>query len=155
MQRKELAKKHKAGDASRLRVGIVASRFNEDITDPMLEGARAVLREWKVKPKNIFVARVYGSFEVPLAGAQLIKKKRLDALIAIGCIVKGETRHDEYLAGATMQGLMRVQLDAQVPVGLAVLTTNTLAQARARSRGASNHGAQAARAALEAALAVR
>src|SRR3989338_5314490 len=152
MQRKELAKKHKAGDASRLRVGIVASRFNEDITDPMLDAARAVLREWKVKPKNIFVARVYGSFELPLAGAQLIKKKRLDALIAIGCIVKGETRHDEYLAGATMQGLMRVSLDSDVPIGFGIITTNALEQALARSRGDSNHGAKAAVAALQAAF---
>ncbi len=155
MQRKELAKSHKAGDASTLKVGIIASRFNSDITDPMLEAAREVLREWKVKDKNIFVVRVYGSFEVPFAAMRLIQKRRLDALVAIGCIVKGETRHDEYLANATTHGLMQVQLDTEVPVGLAVLTTNTLAQARARSRGSSNHGAQAARAALEAALAVR
>ena len=153
MQRKELAKKYIVGDGSRLKIGIVASRFHGDIINSLLEGARHELRKWKVKDSNISIARVYGSFEIPLAAQRLVKKKKLDALIAIGCIIKGETRHDEYLAHATTQGLMRVQLDTNVPVGLCVITTNTLAQARARSRGASNHGAQAALAALEAALA--
>jgi len=152
MQRKEFLKKATIQNASKLKIGIVASRFNDDITDELLEGARAVCRQWGVQEKNLHIVRVYGSFEIPSAAQRLIRRKKLDALVALGCIVKGETRHDEYLANATTQGLMRVQLDEAVPVGLGVLTTNTLAQARARSRGAHNHGAQAARAALEAAM---
>ena len=152
MQRKEYAKQRVTGNAVKLRVGIVVSRFNTDITESMLGGARATLREWKVKDANVHVVHVYGSFEIPLASARLIRKKKLDALIAIGCIIKGETRHDEYLARAATDGLMRVSLDTNVPVGFGIITTNNLAQARARSRGAANKGSEAAVAALEAAL---
>lgn len=152
MNRREYAKKRAVRDASGLRVGIVVSRFNEDITGAMERGAHACLREWKVKERNIFVAHTYGSFELPYAAARLAKRHKLDALIAIGCIIKGETRHDEYLAHATANGLMRLSLDLGISVGFGVITTNTLAQARARSRGSVNKGNEAARAALEAAL---
>ena len=152
MQRKEYAKKKITGDASKFRVGIVVSRFNSDITGPMLEGAKETLRAWKVKETNVHIAYVYGSFEIPLACARLIAKKKLDAVIAIGCIVKGETRHDEYLASAAAEGLMRVALDSKVPVGFGIITTNNLAQAKARSRGSANKGSEAATAALEAAF---
>lgn len=152
MRRREYEKKKAAGNASGLSVGIVVSRFNEDITESMLDGARSTLRMWKVREKDIHVVRVYGSFEVPFACARLIKRKKLDAVIAIGCIVKGETRHDEYLARATTDGLMRVMLDYNVPVGFGIITTNDLKQAHARSRGVGNKGSEAAAAALEAAL---
>ena len=118
----------------------------------MLTGARDVLRDWGVLAKNIHIAHTYGSFELPFTSQRLIKRFRLDAVVALGCIVKGETSHDVYLAQATNYGLMRVMLDTGVPIGLGVLTTNNLAQARVRSRGNTNHGAKAAIAALEAAL---
>src|SRR3989344_7132673 len=152
MQRKEYAKKKTAGDASKLRVGIAVSRFNSDITAGMLDGARTTLREWKVKDANVHVVHVHGSFEIPLACARLIRKKKLDAVIAIGCIVKGETRHDEYLAQATSYGLMRLMLDVNTPVGFGLITTNNLKQARERSRGENNKGSEATTAALEPAL---
>lgn len=152
MQRREYAKKRNIGDASKLRVGIVVSRFNEDITGAMERGALEVLHAWNVKRKNIRVARTYGSFELPQTAARLIKRHKLDAVVALGCIVKGETRHDEYLAHATSYGLMRVSLDYNIPVGFGVITTNNLKQAKERSRGATNKGAEAAAAALEAAL---
>lgn len=152
MQRKEYAKKRAVRDASKLKVGLVVSRFNEDITSAMEQGARDTLKAWKVKERNIFAAHTYGSFELPLAALRLIEKYKLHALIAIGCIIKGETRHDEYLAHATTEGLMRVSLDRGVPVGFGVITTNNLAQARARSRGKANKGAEATIAALEVAL---
>ena len=118
----------------------------------MLEGALTVLREWRVPKKHIHIARVHGSFELPLAVARLIKKHKADAAVAIGCIIKGETKHDEYIAHAVVHGLMRVALDTGIPVGLGVLTTNTLGQARKRSKGTTNHGAAAAIAAIEAAF---
>ena len=152
MQRKKQREKDNVGDASKLRVGIVVSRFNPDVTGGMLEGARATLRAWKVKDEHVHVAHVYGSFELPLACARLIKKKKLDAVIALGCIVKGETRHDEYLAQATSYGLMRLMLDVNTPVGFFLITTNNLKQARERSRGENNKGSEAATAALELAL---
>lgn len=152
MQRNEYTKQSVAGDASKLKVGIVASRFNEDITDGMVQGALDTLRTWKVKDSNVHVARVYGSFEVPLACARLIKKYKLDAVVAIGCIIKGETRHDEYLANATSEGLMRIMLDTGVPIGFGIITTNNLKQAKDRSRGKANKGIEAARAVLELAL---
>ncbi len=152
MQRKEYSKKKTVKDASKLKVGIVASRFNEDVTDSMLEGARATLKEWRVKDANVHEARVYGSFEIPLACAELIRRHELDAVVAIGCIIKGETRHDEYLARATTDGLMRLMLDTGVPVGFGIITTNNLKQALARSRGNANKGSEATVAALELAL---
>lgn len=155
MQRKQYEKKHEARDASKLRVGIAVSEFNEDITGRMLEGAREVLQEWGVRDKNIHVARTYGSFELPIAALGLIRRHRVHAVVALGCIIKGETPHDVYLAHATSEGLMRVMLDAKVPVGFGVITTNDLAQAEARSRGKANKGREAAVAALMAALAVQ
>lgn len=152
MQRKEVGRNVEPHDASKLKVGIVASRFNTDITDAMLNGARAVLSEWGVPENRTHVARVYGSFEIPLAASKLVKRHKLDLVIAIGCIIKGETRHDEYLAHAVADGLMDLQLETGAAVGFGVITTNSLEQARARSSGETNHGAQAARAALEAAL---
>lgn len=147
MLRKEfLAGKPK--DASKKRVGIVVASFNADITDPMLEGSLAVLAEWKVKQKNITVVKVPGSFEIPLAVQKLAKKKKYDCIVAIGCIMKGETKHDEYIAHAVAQGLMRIMLDTGVPVALGVITPNTLEQARVRSRGETNHAASATRAVL-------
>lgn len=152
MQRKEFEKKDKPQDASRLKVGIVVADFNEDITSALHKDALETLLKWNMQESNIFEAHTYGSFELPFACKRLIETHDLDAVIAIGCIIKGETMHDEYLANATMQGLMRVGLDANVPVGLAVLTTKNLAQARARSKGNTNHGGHAAIAALRVAL---
>lgn len=152
MQRKEYAKGRKVGNASKLRVGVVVSRFNEDITGAMERGALETLRAWKVSERNIYVAHTYGSFELPQTAARLVRKHKLNAVVAIGCIVKGETKHDEYLANATSYGLMRISLDLNVPVGFGVITTNNLKQAKARSRGRVNKGSEAAQAALEAAL---
>lgn len=152
MRRQELERNDPPLDGSKLKVGLVASDFNSDITLSMLEDAIRVLRENKVKDKNIFIVHTYGSFELPFAAQTLIRKRKLNAIVAIGCIVKGETRHDEFLAQATFQGLMRVGLDAKIPVGLGVLTVDTIEQAQARSSGATNHGGFAAKAAIRAAL---
>ena len=153
MLRKEFLSR-KPKDASKLRVGIVVARFNSDITESMLEGAQKVLAEWKVKEKNTTLVRVPGSFEIPLAVSKLAKNKRHDCIIAIGCVLKGETKHDEYISAAVAQGLMRIMLDYGVPVGFGILTPNTLEQAKTRSRGITNHGSSAARTALEMALGV-
>ena len=152
MRRSEYGKRRPKGDASKLKVGIVVSRFNDDVTDSALEGALEELRLWKVAAKNIRVVRVPGSFEIPYGCLQLIKRWKPDAVIAIGCIIKGETEHDRYIASAVSQGIARLSLDHAVPISFGVLTTNNLKQAYARSRGAGNIGPEAAAAALEMAL---
>lgn len=151
MQRKENAHARAPKDAAHLSFGIAVSRFNGDFTEPMLEGALAVLREAKVKEEHIHIVRVPGSFELPYGCLKLLEKKP-SALIAIGCIVKGETDHDKYLADAVTQGLMRLMLDHKLPVVSGVTTANTLEQAHARADGEHNRGAEAAHAAIEAAL---
>jgi len=152
MQTSEFLKKAKPQDASKLKVSIVAAKFHSEITDAMVEGALAALKEWKVKDKNVTVRRVYGSFDLPFAAALAIKKDKPSAVIAVGCIVKGETRHDEFIANAVFKGLTDLSTWHKLPVSLGVLTVNTLDQAKARSTGETNHGEKAAIAALEAAL---
>jgi len=152
MQRKEFLNEPSAQDASKLKIGIAVARFNPDITESMLLGAREVLLRWGVKEKNLHVVHVYGSFDLPYACDLLVRKHKPSAVIAIGCIVKGETDHDKHIASAAMHGLTTVSLKYGIPVSLGVLTTNNLAQARARSRGKTNHGEKAAVAAMQAAL---
>jgi 6,7-dimethyl-8-ribityllumazine synthase len=151
MQRAHYAKKTTTGDASRLKIGIAVSGFNDDITGSMLAAALKTLREWQVPEKAITVMQVPGSFELPLASMKLIKKK-VDVVIALGCIIKGETKHDEYIANAVAHGLTQLMLETGVPIGFGVITPNTLAQAKARSRGKANKGIEATIAALRMAL---
>ena len=154
MQRKHYTKRQAAGDASLLTIGVVVSQFNSDITGTMLEGALATLRAWKVKDRNIHICRVPGSFEIPLGCAKLLRArgKKPDALIALGCVLRGETKHDEYISLAVSHALQRLMLDYHVPIGFGVITPNNLAQAKARSRGKANKGIEAAIAALRMAL---
>ncbi len=152
MRRKQYAKRVEAKDASKLRVGIIVSQFNADITENLLQGALETLSKWKVKDARIHVMHVPGSFEIPLGALKLQKKRNCDALVALGCVIKGETKHDEYISSAVSHGLIRLMLDQRVPIGFGIITPNNLAQAKVRSRGAANKGKEAARAALEMAL---
>lgn len=152
MQRKEYTKRIKPRDASRLTVGIVVSRFNADITERMLKGALEVLHLSKVREDNISIVQVPGSFEIPFGCLKLLKKKKPDAIVALGCIIRGETKHDEYLASAVSHGIIDLILHHRVPISFGVITTNNLAQAKVRSSGKTNKGGEAARAALGMAL---
>jgi 6,7-dimethyl-8-ribityllumazine synthase len=152
MLRKQFLKKGPVRDASKLSIGIVVAEFNSDITEGLLAGALETLREWNVSEKKTHVYRVYGSFDLTQAAARMLRKHKPDAVIALGCIVKGETDHDKHIASAVFNGLTALASAEDRPVSLGVLTTNTLAQARVRSRGATNHGAKAAVAALQAAM---
>lgn len=151
MQRTHYAKavEKKKQDASGLSVGVVVSEFNSDITEPMLHEALATLRAWKVKEQNISVVRVPGSFEIPYGCLTLLSaKKKPDAIVTVGCIIKGETEHDRYLAMAVSQAIMRLTIDFTTPISFGIITPNNLAQAKARSRGMGNKGPEAAEAAL-------
>lgn len=135
-------------NGSKLKIGIVVSQFNEDITGNMLEGALEVLKENKVKEKNVKIVRVPGSFELPLACQRLAETKKFNALVALGCVVKGETDHYYYICDAVTDGIMEVILDFNLPIGFGVLTCKNMKQAQARSRGRHNKGREAASAAL-------
>jgi 6,7-dimethyl-8-ribityllumazine synthase len=151
MQRKDHKQKNSSIDGSRLRVGVVVSEYNADITEPMLVGAMETLHACKVRPDRIHILRVPGSFEVPLGCLTLIKKK-CNAVVALGCVIKGETSHDVYIATAVSQGIMDLSLRYGVPIGFGILTPNNLAQAKARATGKTNKGKEAALVAVRMAL---
>lgn len=152
MQRKDIPKKAPTKDASKLKIGIVVSTYYDDITGRMLAGALQTLKEWQVTEKNTTVVRVSGSFEITYGCLSLLKRKKYDALITLGCIVKGETKHDEYIAHAVTQGIVQLTIAYRTPISLGIVTTNDLPQAVVRSTGKNNKGAEAALAALEMAL---
>lgn len=152
MMRDELGKPRDARDASGLSVGIVVAEFNRDVTEALLDGALEALAEWGVPDTSIEVVRVPGAYELPYTSLRMLERGKKDVLVALGCVLRGETDHDKYIAHAVAQGLMRVSLDERVPIGFGVITPNTLAQAHARAQGESNAGKVAAFAAMTLAL---
>jgi 6,7-dimethyl-8-ribityllumazine synthase len=143
-------------DAAGCRFAIVVSRFNENVTEGLLRGARAALAEAAVAAGAVTVVRVPGAFELPLAAQKLAETGTYDAVIALGCLIKGDTMHFEYIAEAASRGLMRASLETGVPVAFGVLTTLTDEQAVERSLdGPGNKGREAADAAIRMATLVR
>jgi 6,7-dimethyl-8-ribityllumazine synthase len=136
--------------ATGLRFGVVVSRFNNFITDRLLQGAVDALARGGAASKDVDVVHVPGSFELPLAAKKLAETKRYDALIAIGCVLRGETAHYDYVCSETARGLQLAQMDAGVPIMFCVLTCDTLEQAidRAGLKG-GNKGQEAALGAIE------
>ena len=133
-----------------MRVAIVVSRYNQFITQGLLEGALGALRKRGFKPGPKDVIWVPGAFELPLAAKILAQSRRVDAVIALGCVLKGETLHNHYISEAAAHGLMRVSLETGIPVAFGVLTPNSIKQAKERSGiGAANKGTETARAAIE------
>ena len=138
------------------RFGIVVSRFNPEVTEGLLRGARAALADAGVADTDISIARVPGAFEIPLAALKLAQSKRIDAVIALGCLIKGDTMHFEYIAAAAAHGIMDVTTATGVPVAFGVLTTLTDEQAIERSKdNPDNKGREAALAAIEMATLLR
>lgn len=141
-----------AGDllARGARFAIVVSRFNSFIGDRLLEGAVDTLVRHGVDHGNIEVVRVPGAYEIPLAAKTLAAGKKYDALIALGAVIRGETPHFDYVAGACAKGLSQVSMEFDIAVGFGVLTTNTVEQAVERAGAkAGNKGAEAALSAIE------
>jgi len=138
------------------RFALVVSSFNQDITDGLLRGAHAALAEAGVKTADVTTVRVPGAFEIPLAARRLARSGRYDAVICLGCLIKGDTMHFEYIADAVSHGIMAVSADTGIPVTFGVLTTLTQEQAAARAaEGPDNKGREAARAAVEMAAIVQ
>lgn len=140
------------GDLSdaRGRFAIVVSRFNGLIAERLLSGAVGALRQHGVADENLHIVRVPGAFEIPLAVRQLAAGGGVEGIVALGCVIRGETPHFEYVAGCCSDSLARIQTEYGVPVGFGILTVEHLEQAleRAGSKG-GNKGVDAALAVLE------
>ena len=143
-------------NARGLRFGIVASRFNDFIVDRLLAAAVDTLTKHGVAPSDIEVVRVPGAFETPLAIKKLAASRRYNALIALGCVIRGATPHFDYVAGEASHGVADLSLAHEIPIGFGILTVDTIEQAveRAGTKG-GNKGADAALAAIQMATALR
>lgn len=131
------------------KIGLVRSLWNGDITQALYAAAVEVLQQLDIPEQQCITAEVPGSFEIPLACNWLIQYHGCDAVIALGCVIKGQTRHDEYIAHSVSQGLMQLNIQYSVPVIFGVLTVDDVEQAWARAGGShGNKGAEAALAAL-------
>jgi 6,7-dimethyl-8-ribityllumazine synthase len=136
--------------AAGCRFAVVLSRFNEGITLGLLKGAQEVLEEAEVSGDDITLVHVPGAFELPIAALRLAETGQFDAVICLGCLIKGDTMHFEYIAAAASQGIMEASQATGVPIAFGLLTTLTEAQAEARSSdGPENKGREAALAAIE------
>ncbi len=132
---------------SDLRIAVVVARFNEDVTRRLLRGALNALKEHGVEDPDVLW--VPGSLELPVTALALAEKGNHDAIVCLGCVIRGETYHFEVVANQAAAGIMQVQLDTGVPVAFGVITTEDKEQALARSGPKNNKGADAAEAAIE------
>lgn len=136
--------------APRGRIALLASRFNELVVARLIDGARDALLRHGVADEQLTLVRVPGAFELPLTADKLAASGRFEAIIALGCVIRGDTAHFDYVAGGAANGLMQVSLDHGLPVGFGVLTVDTLEQALDRAGAkAGNKGADAALAVIE------
>ena len=143
-------------NARGLRFGIVASRFNDFIVDRLLDAAVSTLLKHGVAAGDIEVVRVPGAFETPLALKKLAMSRRYQALIALGCVIRGATPHFDYVAGEATRGIGQLSLGEQIPIGFGILTVESIEQAIERAgTKAGNKGADAALAAIEMASVLR
>ena len=130
-----------------LSIAIVVSRYNEDVTRRLLRGALNALQEHGAEEPDVFW--VPGALELPVIALALAEKGGYDAIVCLGCVIRGETYHFEIVANQAAAGLMQVQLDTGVPITFGILTTEDREQAQARSGPKNNKGAEAAEAAIE------
>lgn len=133
------------------KVGIVQSEYNPKITEALLDSCIKELKKAGLAEKNIVVRKVPGAWEIPIACQQLTKANKFDAIITLGLILKGQTPHFDFIASSCATGIMDVSLKADLPIIFGVLTTNTLAQAKARIKGGArgNKGIEAAQTAIK------
>ena len=149
---KDLSAYDKSGlpDTSTMRIGLVVSEWNAEITEALAGGAHAALLDCGLSENRILRWNVPGSFELAFGCKRMIERERPDAVIAIGSVIRGETPHFDFVCSATAQGIKDLNLQQSVPVVFCVLTDDTLAQARDRSGGRhGNKGTEAAVAALK------
>lgn len=137
-------------NANGLRIGLVVSQWNKEITHALYKGAVETLSSHGVQDQDMITFNVPGSFELPFGASKMIDKYAPDAVIVIGSVIQGETKHFDFVCQATAQGVMDLNIQTQVPVIFCVLTDNTLQQAQDRSGGKhGNKGVEAAVAAIQ------
>jgi 6,7-dimethyl-8-ribityllumazine synthase len=133
-----------------MRIAIVVARFNDFVTERLLEGAQAALRDAGLADHDVEVLRVPGAFEVPMAAQRIAESGKVSAVVCIGCLIRGATPHFEYIASACAHGITAAAASTGVPMAFGVLTTNSVEEALERAvPGPSNKGREAADAALE------
>lgn len=132
-----------------MRIAIVVSRFNDFVTDRLLDGAQAALREAGLADSHIDVLRVPGAFEIPMAAQRVAESGKVSAVVCLGCLIRGATPHFEYIASACAHGITAAAASTGVPMAFGVLTTNTAEEALERvAPGPSHKGREAAEAAM-------
>jgi len=145
-----MTKNEKTTSAGTMRIGLVASRFNQFVVDQLVSGACDALTRQGVPDAGQTVIWVPGAFELPLVADQMARSAQFDAIIALGAVIRGGTPHFDYVAGECARGLSRVALDHGIPVSFGVLTTDNVEQALDRAgTGAGNKGFDAAMTAIE------
>jgi len=136
--------------AKGLKFGIVLSRFNNFISERLLEGALDALRRSGAEEGDCAVARVPGAFEIPLAAKKMAKSKRYDAVICLGCVIRGATPHFEYIATEVTKGIASLALESEIPISFGILITDSIEQAIERAgTKVGNKGFDAAMSAIE------
>jgi 6,7-dimethyl-8-ribityllumazine synthase len=136
--------------AARRRVAVIASRFNDVVVSGLVKGAVAAWVKHGGAEPDLLVARVPGAYELPVLARQLAESGQYEAIVALGCVIRGETAHFDYVAGECARGLQNVAVETGIPVAFGVLTTETVEQALERAApGGSNKGGEAMETALE------
>lgn len=133
-----------------MRVAIVVSRFNDFVTERLLDGARGALADMGIAAADVEVLRVPGAFEIPMAAQRVAEAGKVNAVVCLGCLIRGATPHFEYIAAACAHGITAAAASTGVPMSFGVLTTNSAEEALERAApGPSNKGREAAEAAVE------
>ena len=133
-----------------MRVAIVVSRFNDFVTERLLDGARQALADQAIAEPDVELLRVPGAFEIPVAAQRIAETGRVAAVICLGCLIKGATPHFDYISSACAHGITAAAAATGVPMSFGVLTTNSVEEALERAgEGEANKGREAALAALE------
>ncbi|MBU00240.1 MAG: 6,7-dimethyl-8-ribityllumazine synthase [Gemmatimonadetes bacterium] len=137
-------------DPTSISIAVIASQFNTDVTDRLVAGAIGCLTEYGLKPESIEVIRVPGAWELPQVASLVLRLDRYDAIVTLGCVIRGETPHFDYVCSAANDGIAAVAREASIPILFGVLTTDDWEQALARAgEGSGNKGYEAAVAALQ------
>ncbi|GKY98939.1 hypothetical protein MPSEU_000849700 [Mayamaea pseudoterrestris] len=139
-------------DGSKVRIGIIRTRWNDEHVGSLVKACRTALKECKVEDSNIFETTVPGSFELPLAARFLALSGTVDAIVCAGVLIKGDTMHFEYIADAVSKGIMNIGIQTNIPIVFGVLTCLNEDQVRARSSASNNHGYDWGKTAVEMAL---
>jgi 6,7-dimethyl-8-ribityllumazine synthase len=131
-----------------MKIAIVVSAFNQEVTEGLLEGALSNLIGSGIRKENVFIAKVPGAIEIPLTAKLLAASKKYHAIICLGAVIRGDTSHFDYVCQQVSNGCQHVMLEFNIPVIFGVLTTESEQQALDRSQGKNNKGAEAAQAAI-------